>query len=122
MWRRTLLILLCMIIPWQSVKAAGGFVTHADDMAISAVEHLNAHDHHLAHHHDTHDGGVHYDHSQDSTEHVNDHCVCSTGWLIPLSLDVALFVPDAQAPPEWVARLLPAPVLEKLPRPPRHTS
>lgn len=125
MWRRVLLVLLCVMIPWQAVTAAQVAVVHADD-AVSVIEHLKAHDNHVAHHHDHHagghHGGIHYDQSQDSKDHVGDHCVCSTGWLPPLGLNVMVTAPAVQMPPEWTARPLPAPVLEKPPRPPRYVA
>lgn len=119
MWRRILLILLCMIIPWQSVKAAEGGLLHAAEMG-NTMGHLHDHVMHEAHHHGGHDGDVVYDQTQDSTDHVNDHCACSTGWLLPLSLDVVATTPATQLLPDWVSRPLPAPVLDKPPRPPHH--
>ncbi len=117
MWRQLMLILLCLIIPWQSVKAAGGFGAHAVD-AVLTIEHVLDHDLHVAHHHDDHDGGHHHDQSQDSEEHVKGHCVCSSGWLLPIGFSLSPIPPAVQLLPEWLDRPLPAPVLDKPPRPP----
>lgn len=121
MWRRFLLVLLCCLVPLQSIQAAERALAHASG-AVNGMVHWHEHELNVPHHHDAHGEAdhtsVHYDHSQDSVEHVSDHCVCSAGWLLPPTLSLVVSAPAGHPLPSWADRALPSPVLDKPPRPP----
>ncbi len=123
MWRRFLLLLLCVLIPLKAVMAA-----ECDCPSFSEAVTLNMQGHHVvdtqsahqffeAHHHHSHAVSAHGD-DQDASQHSDHHCVGTLGWLLPSSLTLAQWAGVPHAMPGWLDRPLPAPVLEQPPRPP----
>ena len=117
---RLLLLLLCCILPLQSLQAEAGLLASLDE---AHAQHTHAHAH-VPHHHHVDviqhlvpDGGDAA--SDDAThDHLSDHCVCPMGGLLPTTTWVVHRVAARQALPEWTPRPLPAPVLPGLQRPP----
>lgn len=116
--RRILYILLLLCLPLHGFAMQGG-LPHAD--ATSSLMHGLEHAEGVYHHHHQGEGSVHYDQSDESVEHVQDHS-CSphpAGFSLP-----ALIVPPEQqvsklAP--FVADAVPEPFLDGPRKPPRLT-
>ena len=114
--RRILYILLLLCLPLHGFAMQGG-LPHAD--AMSSLMHELEHAEGVYHHHHDGDGSVHYNQSDESVEHVQDHS-CSphpAGFSLP-----ALIVPPEQqvsklAP--FVADAVPEPFLDGPRKPPR---
>lgn len=112
--RRLICILLLMCLPLQSFALQGGSMLFGTD---ASLEHEIAHDDHVPHHHDG-DGSLHYDDSEESSEHVQDHSNCSQ----PADLSV----PKLPVAPEQLvslvklefSRFIPDPYLDGPLRPP----
>lgn len=115
MWRRFLLLLLCVLIPLKAVMATECDCPHAAEMMGWMV--LDASPQHEVHHHHDHGASSHGD-DQDGADHLDDHCVGTLGWLLPSALSLTHRLSMPHATPEWLDRPLPAPVLEQPPRPP----
>lgn len=112
--RRLICILLLMCLPLQSFALQGGAVMFGSNVS---MEHEIAHDGHVPHHHDG-DGSLHYDDSEESSEHVQDHSSCTQ----PADLSV----PKLPVAPEQLvslvktefSRFIPDPYLDGPLRPP----
>jgi len=125
MLRRVLLLLLCVIIPFQSVRAMVGELNHVQVHAQAvAKDHAQSHEHEHQHSHDHHRMAavdVHGDDLADeaSSDHpASHHCTCSAGWLTPEGWTVAHSERPTQVLPDWASQAHPAPYLEEPPRPP----
>lgn len=102
--RRLLCVLLLMCLPLHSFAMQWGRMLSGEGTTLS---HEVAHDSHVQHHHDD-DGSVHYDDSDESSQHIQDHaCTPQTAVLAapqvaaasqPLigkvSAEVSTFIPD----------------------------
>ena len=112
--RRILYILMLFCLPLYGF-AMQGAVPPATGVA--SLVHVLDHDEGVSHHHE-HDGSVHYDDSDASLEHTQEHS-CATqpaGCGLPRSF---LFFGKATAQRgSYVAALVPDPVLEGPHRPP----
>ncbi|MGZ8293730.1 MAG: hypothetical protein ACXWVG_11855 [Telluria sp.] len=67
--RRLICILLLLCLPLQSFAMHGGALAFGSD---ADLVHDAAHDDRIEHHHDT-DGSIHFDDSDESAQHVQDH-------------------------------------------------
>lgn len=111
--RRLFCILLLMCLPLQSFAVQGSSLLFGTD---ASLEHEIAHDDHVPHHHDG--DSLHYDDSEESSEHVQDHSSCSQ----PADLSV----PTLPVAPEQLvslvklefSRFIPDPDLDGPLRPP----
>ncbi|WEF32961.1 hypothetical protein [Pseudoduganella chitinolytica] len=86
--RHLLCLLLMLCLPLQSFALQWEHVLAGDITLAHEVEH----DEHVQHHHDA-DGTVHYDNSEDSAHHVQDHSCTPQPAAMPLPLP-ALVVPE----------------------------
>ena len=119
MLRRVLLLLLCVIIPFQSVRAMVGELTHAQEHAqlqrvaptVDMVVDLTPPCHEASHH-------AMPEASADADQPSSHHCTCSAGWLMPEGWTVAHSERPTQVLPDWASQAHPAPYLEEPPRPP----
>lgn len=125
MWRRFLLLLLCVLLPLQSVRADEG----ADSLAHQGHHSQAPHAHHAHHAHGAEDVDQAQAHAQavaqsdegaPAAEHLSDHCVCPLGCLLPSGSAVFLREAAAHGVPGWTPPSLPTPVLPAPQRPP-HT-
>lgn len=85
MLRRVLLLLLCCILPLQSLQADVGALSH---VRFAAGELVSLSELHAPHHHlDVVQHLVHEEGSVESVDrmndHLSDHCVCPIGCLLP---------------------------------------
>jgi hypothetical protein len=115
--RRFLCILLMLLLPLQGFAMQRNQAIQTGDLSFV---HEVLHDEHISHHHED-DGSVHFDSSDESVQHVQDHsCSPPPG---------GLFVPElAPAPNELVETVsihlvtfIPDPMLEMPHRPPATT-
>jgi hypothetical protein len=114
--RRLLCILLMFCLPLQSFAMQWSTAMETDGMSLT---HEALHDEHVSHHHED-DGSIHFDNSDESSQHIGDH-YCS---LQPAVLCLAAALP---APLELVEdlrvvwdRSVPDPELKLPDRPPSH--
>jgi hypothetical protein len=108
-----LLLIVCLC--WQSLAQAGTRVALAGD---AERAHAVMHFHGEAHHHDTHDGGIHQDGSAASTQHLLDDACLYAPALVSASSVPQLPAAPADLP-AGASPPTPAPFLEGLERPPR---
>lgn len=130
MLRRVLLLLLCVLIPLQSVRAMVGELTHAGEHApsapqvriVSAMDDLTPPCHEATYHamhHAVPKTSEKADPSSAPPDHpASHHCTCSAGWLMPSGWTVAHSERPTQVLPDWTSQAHPAPYLEEPPRPP----
>ena len=112
--RRLICILLLMCLPLQSFAFQGGSSASGPDMTFA---HEILHDEQVQHHHDD-DGSVHYDNSEESAQHIQDHS-CS-------QQPAGFWMPKRASPPEQLVsvavlefyRFIPDPYLDSPLRPP----
>lgn len=77
--RRLFCILLLICLPLQSFSMqVGGMQVFAGDSLEHALEHAQE----IEHHHHEEDGSVHYDDSQESMEHTQEHAAASAQCLL----------------------------------------
>lgn len=115
--RRLICILLLMCLPLQSFAVQGGSLLFESD---SSLAHELAHDERVQHHHED-DGSVHYDDSNESAQHIQDHSSSPQPAYLP--------IPKLPAAPEQLvsvaktefARFIPEPFLDGPLRPPAPT-
>lgn len=126
MLRRVLLLLLCVIIPFQSVRAMVGELTHAQEHAqlqrvvatVATAADLTP-PCHEASHHAMPEASADADQPSTPSDHpASHHCTCSAGWLMPAGWAVAHSERPTQVLPDWASQAHPAPYLEEPPRPP----
>lgn len=92
--RRLLYILLMFCLPLQGFAMQWGQAIQAEEITLA---HEMLHDEHVSHHHEA-DGTLHFDSSDESIQHVQDHS-CS-------AQPVGLFLPAlAPAPLQLVERI-----------------
>lgn len=115
--RRLICILLLMCLPLQS------FAMHGASLLLgggASMSHVVDHDQQIQHHHDV-DGSTHYDTSDASAQHIQDHsCSPQPAYLPAPKLPI---VPDqlvSVAKLEF-ARFIPEPFLDGPHRPPAPT-
>jgi len=113
MWRRFLLLLLCVLLPLQSVRADEG----ADSLAHQGHHSHAPHAHH-AHDADPAQAVAQPDEGAPAAEHLSDHCVCPLGCLLPSGSAISLREAAAHGVPGWTPPSLPTPVLPAPQRPP----
>lgn len=82
----------------------------------STVAHEFLHDEHVSHHHED-DGSIHFDNSEESTQHIQDHCSSLPGGLFVPCLATAPLRLVTTATIHLVA-YIPDPMLELPHRPP----
>lgn len=95
--RKTILILLLMVFPWQAIAAAERNITHVFGNGKSqnlqfVLKHMAEHADHVLHHHDDDadsddDNSTHVDDSLKSVQHLADYDQAG-------SLNILFFVPD----------------------------
>ena len=114
--RRLLCLLLMLCLPLQSFALQWEHVIAGDTTLVHEIEH----DEHVQHHHGD-DGSVHYDNSDESAKHVQDH-TCSpqpaaiqlpSQAVLPAQL-ISILRPDGPA-------AMPDPLLDCPHRPPSST-
>jgi len=115
--RRFITILLLLSLPLYGFAMRGGL---PQAYGAGALAHAVAHDENILHHHHEDDGSVHYDASEKSLAHAQDHHSCAqpADLLLP-----ALIVPPEQLLSSVVvpaAQSLPEPFLDGPRKPPRH--
>ena len=96
--RQLLCLLLMICLPLQGFAMQWGAAFHSVEAGSLAHEVL--HDEHVSHHHDE-DGSVHFDASEESSSHVQDHS-CT------LQL-AALFTPDQACAPRRLVETITIP-------------
>ncbi len=111
--RHLLCLLLMLCLPLQSFALPWEHVLAGDTTLAHEIEH----DEHVQHHHDD-DGVIHYDDSEESAQHVQDHTCSAQPAAIPMpSLAMlpaqlmSIVRPDGPAP-------MPDPLLDCPHRPP----
>ncbi|QBE62362.1 hypothetical protein [Pseudoduganella lutea] len=111
--RHLLCILLMLCLPLQSFALQWEHVLAGETTLAHEIEH----DEHVPHHHDD-DGDVHYDNSDESAKHVQDHTCSPQPAAIPLASEavlptqlISIVRPDGPAP-------MPDPLLDCPQRPP----
>lgn len=114
--RRIFYVLLLLCLPLYGLAMQGG-LPHTD--ASASLAHALEHEKGVYHHHDV-DGSVHYDQSDESIEHVQDHS-CSSQ---PAGSSMAaLAVPPEQqivGRTPFLAQAVSEPYLDGPRKPPRH--
>ncbi|MCW7541917.1 hypothetical protein OOT46_29395 [Aquabacterium sp. A7-Y] len=110
-------VLMLVLLPWQSVATAAEALwdVHGGDMS-HAVAHWIDEAHH---HHD--DGSVHEDDSQESRQHVQLDTPLSNAPVLPAVPAWSPALLADESPPSLSVTVPPAPFLEGLRRPPRST-
>lgn len=115
--RRLICILLLICLPLQSFAMQGGalpFGTTSD----RDVTHALAHAEEIEHHHHEDDGKVHYDNSEESVQHIQDHS--SSAQIAYLAEPFQQMAPEQLASEggDAVPRYIPDPFLDNPLRPP----
>jgi hypothetical protein len=128
--KKTLLILLILLLPLQSIAAAQRNLTHllgsgSGQQLQFVIKHIGEHADHILHHHDedgdhdADDGNTHVDTSQSSMQHLADfEQGSSMNILLPTLTDPGLLAVARIAPtfdPDGFSEHTPIPLL----RPPR---
>lgn len=110
----TLLLLLCL--PMYGLAMQGSLSPAYGGQSLA---HSVAHDEHILHHHHADDGSVHYDASDESLAHAQDH---SCAQPVDLHLPALRFPPEEQlyALVSFTAAPVPEPFLDGPRKPPRH--
>lgn len=115
--RRIIHILLLLCLPMYGFAMQGGL---AQSYGAGSLAHAVAHDENILHHHHEDDGSVHYDASEQSLAHAQDHHSCAQ--------PIDLLIPILVVPPEQLlssevvpaAETLTDPFLDGPRKPPRH--
>ncbi|MFC0253628.1 hypothetical protein [Massilia consociata] len=114
--RRIVHILLLLCLPLYGFAMQGG-AQHA--YGVATLAHLLEHEEGVQHHHDD-DGSVHYDDSEASRDHAQDHSSCAqpaTCSFQPRTVPPEQLVTRVPVHPEQPA---PEPYLDGRRKPPRH--
>ena len=112
--RRLICLLLLMCLPLQSFALHGVSLVRGGDAGLA---HEIAHDEQVQHHHED-DGSIHYDSSDESAQHIQDHSCSQQALYLP--------APQLARHPEQLisvtkpefARFIPEPFLDGPLRPP----
>lgn len=113
--RRLLCIFLLMCLPLQSFAALGVALFAGADANLA---HQVAHDEQLQHHHHDDSGSVHFDDSDESAKHIQDHPTSSQPvFLAAVTMPVAPEQVSSLEQGEF-ARFIPEPFLDGPLRPP----
>lgn len=115
--RRLLCILLLLCLPLQSFAMHGGALAFGSD---AGLVHDLAHDERVQHHHEA-DGSVHYDDSDESAQHVQDHSTSPQAADIILSKMPAVPERLVSVLKAEFSRFIPEPFLDSPLRPPSPT-
>jgi hypothetical protein len=115
--RRIITILLLLCLPMYGFAMQGSL---PQAYGAGSLAHAVAHDENILHHHHEDDGSVHYDASEKSLAHAQDHHSCAQA--------IDLLIPLAIVPPEQLlsgvivpaAEALTEPFLDGPRKPPRH--
>ncbi len=115
--KRFLVWLLLGLMPWLSLQTQAGIYTPQHQL-----EHQLIHVSHVAHHHDN-NGEIHYDLSQESTQHLIEYDACAHQLsLIPEFVLVRLAPCHGQIYAQSLADRLPSPFPDSLQKPPKHNA
>ncbi|MES2206892.1 MAG: hypothetical protein V4525_08860 [Pseudomonadota bacterium] len=123
--RRFILVLMLLILPWKAFASTVEVVWNETSHLTQTIEHEMEHEKGIAHHHHNNDHSIHYDDSEASKKHFNDHLFLHhmAAYEIGLSANIlpTFFVfPSVQASVWASAPLFPTSTfLEGLRRPPR---
>jgi len=113
--RQLFCILLLLCLPLQSIAAQWEHASVQDGLSL---RHWVDHDEHVEHHHDD-DGTIHYDHSDESAEHLRDHAGTTQPAAMVLAAPlVARTLPWMTLAPPEAATFLPDPIPDCPHRPP----
>lgn len=122
--RRFILVLMLLILPWKAFASTIEVVWNETSHLAQTIEHEVEHEKGIAHHHHD-DHSIHYDNSEKSKKHLNNHLFQHhmAAYEIDLSVNSLpnFFVfPSVQASVGASAPLFPSSTfLEGLRRPPR---
>jgi hypothetical protein len=124
--KNAVLILLLILLPWQSVVAAERNLTHvlgAGHGMEFVVHHMAEHASHVLHHHDDADDDgdeVHVDKSQKSVQHLADFEHANNACpMLPAAFDVPDSLPTDREMPLWRSNSFSDRTTSPLLRPPR---
>lgn len=114
--RRLFCLLLLVLLPLHGFAMQSGW--HSSGKAAFSIAHEIDHLTGASHHHDDEHGGIHYDDSQASAEHLTDHatvhgCAAIPPSAVPLAAVRAIRTTDIQP-----QHYLPDPDPRRLQRPP----
>ncbi len=121
---KVLLLILLIVLPWQTIAAAERTLTHmmsgqASNGFGQIGKHLADHDAHVLHHHeDRGDGQPHVDQSEKSLQHLNDfEHGCSAAVLLPAALQLSSIALPCLPPIPWPESFSDRTTLPPLPPP-----
>lgn len=110
--RRFFQLLLLLCLPLYGFAMQGALPP-----AAGAALHALGNDTRLHHHHQD-DGSVHYDDSDASLDHAQDHSSCAQPAVFPIARLMLPSAPPASLLARYVTRVVPEPFLEGPHRPP----
>ena len=116
--RRLICILLMLCLPLQGFAMHGGALLFGSDEGIA---HQVAHIEHIEHHHHDADGSVHYDDSEESAQHTQDHSCSPQFAFLAIPYQALAPEPATGAVDATVTGFIPDPFLDSPLRPPALT-
>jgi hypothetical protein len=117
--RRLICILLLLCLPLQSFAVQGGALLFVSTSG-QGIGHELDHAAEIEHHHDD-DGSVHYDGSEESAQHIEDHSSCAQVAFLAVPFQSIAPEQGACAADGALARFIPDPCLDSPLRPPAPT-
>jgi ABC-type Zn2+ transport system substrate-binding protein/surface adhesin len=120
-----ILVLMLLILPWKAFASTIEMAFLETSHFVQAIEHEMEHEQGLEHHHHDDNHTIHYDHSEDSQKHSNEHVLLYHANIYEIvvstnSLSQFLIFISSQATALAPSSLFPNSIsLEGLRRPPR---
>lgn len=114
--RRFVCLFLLVLLPLHGFAMQGGWISSGK--AAFSIAHEMDHLTGTSHHHDDEHGGIHYDDSQASAEHLSDHSSAHGCAAIPPSAVLLLAARAARTTETQPQHYLPDPYPQRLQRPP----
>lgn len=114
--RRLFCLLLLVLMPLHSFAMQGGW--HSSGSAAFSIAHEIDHLMGASHHHDDEHGGIHYDNSSASSEHLADHSAAHGCAAIPPSVVDLIAVRAVRTSQMQPQHYIPDPDPRRLQRPP----